>query len=384
MEEEESIAAYFLRVDEVVNALKGLGDTVEDKTMVHKILRTLPLKFDVKVSVVEEMLDLNKLTIDKLYGILTAYEMRTNVENPSKRETTFKASKKGKEKEQKSSESSEEDSEDEVAHLVRKLKRGSGKYKGKLPLKCFNYGKIGHFASKCPYEKEEGSDDERDSKFKNSKKFVKRGKKFQRFKKSLYSKEDSDSFLSSEEENHNDEILFMVVEDTQEVDYFDEEDVEVDLEQELISALNEIKILKSKNQNLKFLLQEENGKVSEKMLALEAAEKMVTNLKNQIEESKKVVEDLRKQHKAKEATCEKLEREIVSLRKLEKSSQQFSKENIFQNNVMSLDDLLNSQKQSLDKSGVDHDEGQCSKSVEAIMATRLEIAEDFLKEISVL
>jgi len=34
---------------------------------------------------------------------------------------------------------------------VRKLKRGTSTYKGNLPLKCFNCGEIGHFASKCPY-----------------------------------------------------------------------------------------------------------------------------------------------------------------------------------------------------------------------------------------
>ena len=32
-------------------------------------------------------------------------------------------------------------------------------YKGKLPLKCFNYGGIGHFASKFPYPKHEDNDE---------------------------------------------------------------------------------------------------------------------------------------------------------------------------------------------------------------------------------
>lgn len=199
MREDENIAAYFLRVDEVVNSLKGLGETLEDKVVVPKISRSLPPRFDAKVSTIEEMEELDKLMVDKLHGISTAYEMRTNVEISSKKETTFKASKKGEEKEQKSSESSEEDIEDEAAHLVRKLKRGSGKYKGKLPLRCFNCGKIGHFASKCPYEIENDSNDEKESRFKNNKKFVKRERKFRKFKRSLYSKEDNDPSPSSEE-----------------------------------------------------------------------------------------------------------------------------------------------------------------------------------------
>lgn len=43
---------------------------------------------------------------------------------------------------------------------MRKIKRGTRKYKGKIPFKCFECGRIGHYASKCPYEKVNNSDDE--------------------------------------------------------------------------------------------------------------------------------------------------------------------------------------------------------------------------------
>ncbi|XP_057866023.2 uncharacterized protein LOC131073574 [Cryptomeria japonica] len=286
MWEEENVAGYFLRVDEVVNSLKGLGENIEDKIVVLKILRSLPLRFDAKVSTIEKMAKLDKLTIDKLHGILIAYETRTNVETYLKRETIFKASKTVKEKEHVSYESSEEESDCEAAHFVHKLKRGSGKYKGKLPLKCFNYGKIGHFASKCPYEKEEDKSNEKESKYKN-KKYVRKGKKSLNFKRSFYSKEESSSPNASEEESLNDEINFMAFEDNllenqEEEDFFDKEEVEVDLEQELISSLNEIKKLRKKNQNLKLLLQEEGNKTTEKSLALEVAKKMIADLNVQI------------------------------------------------------------------------------------------------------
>ena len=35
---------------------------------------------------------------------------------------------------------------------MRKLKRSSRNHKGNLPFKFFDYGRIGHFSSKCPFK----------------------------------------------------------------------------------------------------------------------------------------------------------------------------------------------------------------------------------------
>ena len=40
-----------------------------------------------------------------------------------------------------------------MANFVNRIPRGTRRYKGKTPLKCFNCGKIGHFSTKCPVEK---------------------------------------------------------------------------------------------------------------------------------------------------------------------------------------------------------------------------------------
>jgi hypothetical protein len=44
--------------------------------ILQKVLRSLPFSFYSKVSAIEEMKDLKKLTMDEPYGILIAYEMR--------------------------------------------------------------------------------------------------------------------------------------------------------------------------------------------------------------------------------------------------------------------------------------------------------------------
>jgi hypothetical protein len=109
------------------------------------------MRFDSKISAIEERTDLDTMTMDELHGTLTTYEMRIEQEDPSGKKVAFKAStKKGTSKPKPKFESSNDDEFDseEEAKFVRKVRRGTCKYKGKLPLKCFECGRIGHFASK--------------------------------------------------------------------------------------------------------------------------------------------------------------------------------------------------------------------------------------------
>jgi hypothetical protein len=48
MNEGETVSKYFLRVEELVNAMKGLGEKIEDAFLVQKILRSLPDRFNPK------------------------------------------------------------------------------------------------------------------------------------------------------------------------------------------------------------------------------------------------------------------------------------------------------------------------------------------------
>ena len=58
MHNEESIASFFLRLDDIVNCMRNLGETITDTTLVEKVLRSLTSKFESKVSAIEEKQDL--------------------------------------------------------------------------------------------------------------------------------------------------------------------------------------------------------------------------------------------------------------------------------------------------------------------------------------
>ena len=62
------------------------------------------------------------------------------------REASFKACAKGKEKEVVKE--SIYISKEEEANFVRRLQPSTGRFKCKLPFKCFNCGRVGHYAAK--------------------------------------------------------------------------------------------------------------------------------------------------------------------------------------------------------------------------------------------
>ena len=117
--------------------------------------------------------------MDQLLGTLIAYEMRISKDQNSSREASFKA--------EKSTESHMDELE---AKFVRRLKKRSGKYKGKFPFKCFNYGKVGHFAANCAHKRKEQSSTDEES---FPKKKYNQENKFKFKKKSLCVNDDESS-----------------------------------------------------------------------------------------------------------------------------------------------------------------------------------------------
>jgi hypothetical protein len=160
------------------------------------------MRFDPKISALEERLDINSISMDELHGIFIAYEMRIEQKNPDIKEEAFKVSKKskqkGREKEEHSNNNDVSEDDEEVANFVKRLNKGTkGSYRGKLPLICFNCDGIGHFDNKFPYKKKKN--DEGYSKDKQTYKDKRTTKIF--FKKILCTKE---GISSSDEDKVSD------------------------------------------------------------------------------------------------------------------------------------------------------------------------------------
>jgi hypothetical protein len=127
--------------------------------------------------------------------MLNAYEMRIGKDKSTTREDSFKVDK------------NEESEPDEIeAKFVRRIKKGSCKYQGKFPFKCFNCGKIGHFASKFP-------DKKKDQNSKGEEKY--KSKRFDKKKSLCVNNDDSSENTNSDSscEDKVNEFVLMAKED---------------------------------------------------------------------------------------------------------------------------------------------------------------------------
>ncbi|KAI5326674.1 hypothetical protein L3X38_035748 [Prunus dulcis] len=91
MKDTESIQVFFTKVSGIVNQIKCYGDTIPDKKIVEKTLRSLPPKYDHVAAAIEESKDLSTLSLHELIGSLEAHEKRINRSTEQSVEQAFQS-----------------------------------------------------------------------------------------------------------------------------------------------------------------------------------------------------------------------------------------------------------------------------------------------------
>eukprot|EP00253_Pinus_taeda_P011665 PITA_11665 len=258
MYNDESVANYFLREDEIVNCMKNLGEEIKEAVVVEKVLRSLSPRFESKVSAIQEKENLQHLKMSQLHGILTTYEMRKG--GPSdRREAAFKDTGKGEYYESR---------EEEESNFVRNLQQGTGWFRGKLPFKLFACGRVGHYAAKCPHK----------DKIDKGKEPIRWNKKQNANKKRYYTHEDSEGLSNSDEdERGNGYKTLMAFEDD---DYMDAIDVD--------SFYEEISRLKTCIEEKNMIIETLQCQIDEKEKYLEKLEGEIVGLRKEIEKTKAI------------------------------------------------------------------------------------------------
>jgi len=70
MLEDETFNEFYDRISGLRNSMINLGKKVSDTKLIKKILRSLPERFRIKVTTIEESKDLNNMKIEELLGYL--------------------------------------------------------------------------------------------------------------------------------------------------------------------------------------------------------------------------------------------------------------------------------------------------------------------------
>ncbi|CAM8935017.1 unnamed protein product [Rhodiola kirilowii] len=91
MKESETITEYNTRVLELSNEASALGKPIDEERLASKVLRSLPPRFAMKVTTIEEMHDITTLKLDELMGSLRTYEINHDFQTGEEKGIALKA-----------------------------------------------------------------------------------------------------------------------------------------------------------------------------------------------------------------------------------------------------------------------------------------------------
>ena len=75
MEEDESFDEFYAKLKDIVNLTFNLGETILERKIVRKVLRSLPERFHAKITTIAESKDIEEIPLTELVGNLQTYEL---------------------------------------------------------------------------------------------------------------------------------------------------------------------------------------------------------------------------------------------------------------------------------------------------------------------
>ena len=351
MKDGESIKDMVQRFTAIVNHLGILGRRFENADLIHKVLRSLTIDWQPKITAIKESLKMGMPSLQELFGNLEEHEMELkrfskNDEDRRKRSLALKATVNHDEEEDELESLDDLEEDEELALLSKKyqkflrLRKGGNKKKSSFPKKssnkgdqqntsiptCFECKKPGHIKPDCPVYLRRLLENERKKRTKHPAK-----------KAHLATWGDDDIDSGDEEEKEEEALLCLMAIDGENMEVndsdlnsSDDENNDVD---DLYSELYDDLIKAQKNVSL--------------------SKKVITTLESNVEELQKENDSLKKKIENLDISskicqmCEILKAKVDDLTKsLEK----------FTNGKKNLDTLLGNQRIGLNKEGLGYEQ----------------------------
>ena len=113
MKEDETFDEFYAKLKDIVNYAFNLGECIAKSKIVKKILRSLPKRFHAKITVIEEVKDINQIPLTELVGNLQTYEMELGTMGGKSKNLALKGIEEEIEDSEDEDESKDEDEDDD-------------------------------------------------------------------------------------------------------------------------------------------------------------------------------------------------------------------------------------------------------------------------------